>query len=116
MATLPCRFSYPAAIIMCTLLAPLFGCNDAESINTLPQFAMNSVATPNSALTKKIKAALISHGDIDNFDIKINIQENQVVLSGFADSQAQVDRNLTVVRSVDGVTRVINHISVRKFT
>ena len=38
----------------------------------------------------------------------------EVQLSGFVDSQAQVDRALVVARAVEGVQGVVNQMSIKK--
>lgn len=54
--------------------------------------------------------------DIPDLDIRIQIQKSRVVLSGFADNQAQIDRNLTLVKQVKGIRTIVNHIGIRQFT
>ncbi|WP_257722510.1 BON domain-containing protein [Collimonas pratensis] len=67
-------------------------------------------------LASRIRNALMASVDIPDLDIRIQIQKSRVVLSGFADNQAEIDRNLTLARQVKGVRTIVNHISIRQFT
>lgn len=116
MVTLANPFTFLAAIAVCALPAFLAGCNDAHSMPAVARSTLAKAATDGSMLTAKIKTALLASNDLDSLDIRIQIKNGEVVLRGFADDQAQIDRSIVVVKRVAGVGRVINRISVRKFT
>jgi hyperosmotically inducible protein len=116
MVTLANPFTFLAAITICALPAFLVGCNDAHSMPAVAPSAMAKAATDGSMLTVKIKTALLASSDLENLDIRIQIRNGEVVLRGFADDQVQIDRSIAVVKRVAGVGKVINRISVRKFT
>jgi hyperosmotically inducible protein len=107
-------FTFLAAIAICALPAFLVGCNDAHSMPAVAPSAM--ATTDGSMLIAKIKTALLASSDLENLDIRIQIRNGEVVLRGFADDQVQIDRSIAVVKRVAGVGKVINRISVRKFT
>lgn len=105
-----------AAMALCALPAFLCGCNNAQSMPVTAPLSAIQAAPASSGLTAKIKKALMASDGIDNLDIRIRTQKDEVMLSGFADSRAQIDRSIEVVKRVAGVGRVINRISIRKFT
>ncbi len=116
MITPTSRFAFLATLTIFALPAALSGCNNAEGMPVIAPLARAHAAVEDSALTSKIKTALMTSGDMDNFDIRIQAGKDAVVLSGFADSRAQIDRNLALIRRIDGVNKIINHVSIRRFT
>lgn len=98
------------------LSVPLSGCDYAQSKPIfLPAKTVNSTAD-DSILAARVRAALMASNDITDLDIRIQIKRDEVVLSGFADNLAQIDRNIALVRQLKGVRRVVNHLSIRQFT
>jgi len=69
-----------------------------------------------TVVTTKVKSALLADPDIKSFDLKVETRKGVVQLSGFVDSQAQIDRALTVTRAVQGVAGVDNNISLKSGT
>lgn len=63
-----------------------------------------------SAITTKVKAALLAEKDVNSFDIKVQTFEGTVQLSGFVDSQWQIDKAVEVASSVKGVRKVTNDL------
>lgn len=112
MITLVNRFLAISAI--CAWAAFLGGCNNAQSRPVIAPAASNADADPTLAV--KVKTALMASDGVDNLDIRIRMKKGEIVLSGFADSQAQIDRSIAVVKCVAGVGRVVNRINIRKFT
>jgi hyperosmotically inducible protein len=41
-------------------------------------------------------------------------RKGEVQLSGFVDSQTQIDRAIAVTRAVEGVQNVVNQMSIKK--
>jgi hyperosmotically inducible periplasmic protein len=65
-------------------------------------------------VTTQVKAALLGDASVKSFDIAVVTRKNEVQLSGFVDSQAQIDRAVEVARAVTGVSSVINDMKVKK--
>lgn len=63
-----------------------------------------------SAITTKVKSALLAEDDVKSFDIKVQTFEGTVQLSGFVDSQWQIDKAVQVANSVSGVRNVKNDL------
>lgn len=63
-----------------------------------------------TTLTTKVRAALLAEKDVNSFDIRVKTYEGTVQLSGFVDSQWQVDKAVEVASSVNGVQHVKNDL------
>lgn len=66
-----------------------------------------------SAITTKVKAALLADEDVKGLDIKVETRKGEVQLSGFVDNQTQIDRAITVTRGVEGVKNVDNKMNLK---
>ena len=64
-----------------------------------------------SAITTKVKTALLAEKDINSFDIKVSTFKGNVQLSGFVNSQWQIDKAMQVTAAVDGVLSVKNDLT-----
>jgi hyperosmotically inducible protein len=69
-----------------------------------------------SALTAKVKAALIESPDTKAHEINVETMEGVVQLSGFVDNLAAKDAATTVAKSVEGVKEVQNEITLKPTT
>lgn len=67
-----------------------------------------------AVITTKVKAALLGDSQVNSGDIGVVTQNGEVQLSGFVNSQAQIDRATEVAKGVQGVTKVTNEMSVKK--
>lgn len=65
-------------------------------------------------VTTEVKAALLSDARVKSFDIAVLTRQGEVQLSGFVDSQAQVDAAIEVARRVKGVRTISNVMSIKK--
>lgn len=71
------------------------------------------VKVDDSVITTKVKAALLADEYVKSIDVKVETRKSEVMLSGFAESQIQIDRALMVARAVEGVTSVDNQLSLK---
>jgi hyperosmotically inducible protein len=65
-------------------------------------------------ITTKVKSALLADPAVKSFDIAVVTRKGEVQLSGFVDSQAQIDGAIALARKVEGVTSVGNEMSIKK--
>jgi len=72
------------------------------------------VKVDDGIVTAQVKAALVGDEKIKSNDISVVTRKGEVQLSGFVDSQSQIDRALIVSRAVPGVTSVSNEMSIKK--
>lgn len=63
-----------------------------------------------SAITVKVKSALLRDKDLNSFDIKVQTFNGVVQLSGFVDSRGQIDKATEVASAVNGVQKVQNDL------
>jgi osmotically-inducible protein OsmY len=66
-----------------------------------------------SAITAKVKAALLAEKGIPSTAISVETYESRVLLSGFVDSAAVRDKAGRVAAGVSGVKHVQNHLAVK---
>lgn len=87
----------------------------AEAAGT-DQPATTSAGTTidDSVITTKVKAALLADPDVKSFDIAVETHKGEVQLSGFVDTQAQMDQAVEIAKKIDGVTNVGNKMSIKK--
>lgn len=67
----------------------------------------------NSAITAKVKAALVGDEVVKARDVSVETFRGVVQLSGFVDSETQKTRAAEIARSVEGVTDVKNNLVVK---
>lgn len=63
-----------------------------------------------ATVTTRVKSALLAEKDVNFLDIKVKTYNGTVQLSGFVDSQWQIDKAQQVASSVDGVQNVTNDL------
>lgn len=87
----------------------------AESAGQKVDSSMNKVGdfVDDSAITAKVKAALVDHENIKSTDISVKTDQKVVTLSGFVESQAQAEEAVKVAKGVEGVTSVSDKLHVR---
>ena len=66
-----------------------------------------------SAVTAKVKAALVDDSAIKSTDISVKTDAGVVTLSGFVTSQEQAEKAVTLAKSVEGVKSVSDKLHVR---
>ncbi len=69
-----------------------------------------------AVVTASVKSALLADADIKRFDFKVETRKGEVMLSGFVDSQAQMDRADALAKAVAGVTSVQNKVTLKTGT
>src|SRR5574337_179572 len=66
-----------------------------------------------TAITAKVKANLLGDPTISGFAISVETFRGRVILSGFVNSQAQVDRAVALSREVSGVREVQSALVIK---
>jgi hyperosmotically inducible protein len=64
--------------------------------------------------TGKVKAALLADPSIQSLDIHVVTRVDEVQLSGFVNSQQQMDRAMKVTATTQGVRHVSNEMQIKK--
>jgi hyperosmotically inducible protein len=93
----------------------LIGCNKAPEATSASQSPPITVGTvvDDTVITSSVKSALLADAAIKSFDLQVQTRKGTVQLSGFVDSQAQIDQALAVTRGVAGVTAVENGVTLK---
>lgn len=103
------------AVIASTLSAA--GCNQTQdSAGKPPPATTVGTEIDDSVVTTAVKSALLADAEIKSFAFKVETRQGLVQLSGFVESQAQIDRALELVSHVAGVKGVENHVSLKGAT
>ena len=114
MKTRPSRLLLGTALT--TIAASLLiGCNNAPEAAPAvlsPPITVGTVVD-DSVITSTVKTALLADPAIKSLDLQVETRKGTVQLSGFVDSQSQIDQALAVTRSVAGVTEVENGVTLK---
>lgn len=88
---------------------------DANSTSAKIDNTMKSASNymGDSAVTAKVKSALVSDKGINSNDISVETSNGVVTLSGFVNDESQVERAVSATRTVDGVTSVNNKLNIK---
>lgn len=114
MITLSKRSACFVTITMCTLLTLLSGCNNQQGASAAAPPATVGTEVDDLVTTTKVITALTSNKDVKSLDIKVRTRKGEVMLSGFADNQAQIDLVVTVVKGIEGVKALDNQLSLKQ--
>ncbi len=66
-----------------------------------------------TAITTKVKTKLLADPTVSGFAVSVETFRGRVVLSGFVNSQAQVDRAIALAREVPGVREVQSALVIK---
>lgn len=66
-----------------------------------------------SAITAKVKAALVDNDSIKSTDISVKTDKKVVTLSGFVQSQSQAEAAVAAAKAIEGVSSVSDKLHVR---
>ena len=107
------------SLLLSTMLAGLLtfsivGCKKAPETNSTPP-ATTTIGTEidDSVVTTSVKSALLADPDVKSIDFKVETRKGEVQLSGFVDSQAQLDRATSIAKGITGVKSVQNKVSIK---
>ena len=108
------RPSRLVAALATTLLLTITACGKLADPPTAP-VAKTTIGTEidDSVVTANVMSAFVSESDIKSLDIKVETRKGEVQLSGFVESQVQMDRAIVVARAVPGVTGVQNNMGLK---
>ena len=87
---------------------------NAPMPGAMPPNTTVGAETSDAAVTAKVKAALLMAENVKSLDISVETVKGDVKLTGFANSQAQIDEAIKVARSVQGVQNVQPDLSIKK--
>lgn len=89
------------------LLALFVGCASTESSSGTGEYIDDTV------ITTKVKTAIFNESTLKSSEINVETYKGVVQLSGFVNSQDDIDTAVRVARSVKGVKSVSNDMELR---
>ena len=96
------------SFLVCIMLVTVFlGCASTPKREGTGEYV------DDSAITTKVKAAILNDSSLKVFQINVETFKGQVQLSGFVDSAQSVKKAGEVARSVGGVKSVKNNLIVK---
>ena len=87
----------------------------AAAPTAAPATASTTVGTviDDTVVTASVKSALLGDPEIKSFDFRVETRKGEVMLSGFVDNQAQLDRANVLAKAVSGVTSIQNNVTLK---
>ncbi|HEX5391463.1 MAG TPA: BON domain-containing protein [Burkholderiaceae bacterium] len=67
-----------------------------------------------TVVTARVKTAFTKDDGIKGMDIAVETRKGEVILSGFVDSRAQIDRAIILTKTIEGVHNVRNDLVVKQ--
>jgi osmotically-inducible protein OsmY len=96
-----------AAVFLAILMASLLGCASTDKQEGTGEYFDNTV------ITTKVKAAIFDEPTLKTFEIKVETFKGVVQLSGFVNSQSDIDKAVEIAQQVTGVKSVMNDIQLK---
>jgi hyperosmotically inducible protein len=87
---------------------------NAPTPGAMPPSTTVGAETSDAAVTASVKAALLMAENVKSLDISVETVKGDVKLTGFANSQTQIDEAIKVARSVKGVQNVQADLRIKK--
>lgn len=106
---------FKALILTITVTSSLLiaGCGQEQKVHESWKTPPPRETVDDSTLNSEIKSALQADPEVRHLDIRVEAHAGTVMLSGFAENEAQMDRINMLAWMVDGVRKVDNKIDVR---
>jgi len=100
-------FNLFSIFLLGILLVSFLGCASTAKQEGTGEYIDDSV------ITAKVKAGIFSDASLKSSEINVETFKGVVQLSGFVNSQADINRAVQVARGVKGVTSVKNDMRVK---
>ena len=96
-----------AAVFLAILMASLLGCASTATQEGTGEYIDSTV------ITTKVKTAIFNEPTLKTLEINVETFKGVVQLSGFVNSQAEIDKAVEVVQQVKGVKSVKNDMQLK---
>ena len=96
-----------AVVFLAILVASLLGCASTATQEGTGEYIDNTV------ITTKVKAVIFNEPTLKSFEINVETFKGVVQLSGFVNSQADIDKAVEIVQQVKGVKSVKNDMQLK---
>ncbi len=98
---------YLSALFLSLTLITAVGCASTSTQEGMGEYVDDSV------ITAKVKAAIFEHASLKSAEINVETFKGVVQLSGFVNSQSDINTAVTVARGVKGVQAVKNDMRLK---
>jgi len=99
--------TYLSAAFLAVTLVSVVGCASTSKQEGTGEYMDDSV------ITTKVKTAILNEATLKSAEINVETFKGVVQLSGFVNSQADINKAVEVARSVKGVTSVKNDMRAK---
>jgi len=100
-------FKRSTAVIAAALLISVLGCAATGTQQSTGAYL------DDSAITAKVKSAILNEPSLSVGDIRVETKENIVQLSGMVDNREDMSKAVALARSVPGVASVRNDLQLK---
>lgn len=98
---------YSSAVFLAVTLVSAMGCASTEKQAGTGEYIDDSV------ITAKVKAAIFNDPTLKSTEINVETFKGVVQLSGFVNSQSDINKAVEVTRGISGVVSVKNDMRVK---
>ena len=103
-----------ASALASILAVSLAACGNAEQPAVAePQASTVGNVIDDTVLTTRVKSALMANPQVNSYDFKVETRKGEVMLSGFVNSQAELNQATAIVQAVDGVKSIQNNVTIK---
>ena len=103
-----------ASALASILAVSLAACGNAEQPAVAePQASTVGNVIDDTVLTTRVKSALMANPQVNSYDFKVETRKGEVMLSGFVNSQAELNLATAIVQAVDGVKSIQNNVTIK---
>ena len=88
------------------------GCKSTNTQTVTAPSAI-AIATDDAALAARVKQALVSDPELRSLPVSVATYRGVVQLSGYVDSEAQIQKAVTMTRGIAGVQSVSNDLHLK---
>lgn len=96
-----------SAVFLAVALVSVVGCASTAQKQGTGEYV------DDAAITTKVKAAIFNEPSLKSLEIKVDTFKGTVQLSGFVNSQADINKAVEVARSIKGVVSVKNDMRLK---
>lgn len=101
------QLKFISTFILAIMLATMLGCASS------PKQAGTGEYIDDSIITTKVKAAVLNEPSLKSAEINVETFKGTVQLSGFVNSESDIQKAVEVARGVKGVSSVKNDMRVK---
>jgi hyperosmotically inducible periplasmic protein len=100
-------------LIVATFVLPAFLFTNGCKSTATPEPTTLGKINDDAALAARVKQALVADPELRSLPMSVATYRSVVQLSGYADSEAQIQKAIAVTRGVPGVQSVSNDLHLR---